>query len=592
MSGILDSIVIDNLTMTRGENVIQTSLELRNPLTAPKVHFISIRNASILLPEIKDVLKFAKLHTITDNIEKYPFLSHTLSISGFYNIRPVQNSNENFRLSVISIAGESTIVGNMNFKQKSFDGVSYNVAADLSIDPSKLEINSLSIQDDQEGKAKISGKINLSLFKILDFDLRSKIDKLLLLNVQNITLSYPISGKLICSSNNVLLKGTYDKPNLSGSFTIDGFDLSSQNTYSSKLAYNSFNFINFTARENSFSSNKINLSDSIKTYFGILPENKLEEQSNSFLNKLTYDIDITSNQFLKYTHVLDQKFGAELSINVNKLALNLRKSENLLLNGYANINSGNFKYYATNFKLEDGGSVVWVNNKISDGKLSNVRAKKNVSLYNISNSQTENIDIFLKLSDNISNPKLEMGYSISYPNTNETHYFKSIGSSLTGIEDANAESTIFGILLTGQRSIANTSSNGSNGNIKASSIGLNIVSNFIAQQVSRILGNISWIQSFNIGLDNSLTALDFSITGSIPGLDNKWFFTVENRGMPMSGNQRYTYGGKEKLNYAITPNISFDVFHSNQRSTFNLDNLSTDFFGAGKTQFKSFHTIA
>ena len=277
------------------------------------------------------------------------------------------------------------------------------------------------------------------------------------------------------------------------------------------------------------------------------------------------NLQLSSIEPLKYTMIFDRLRGEQLESSINNLSLMVSKNnQQYQLFGSVNVVGGKYKFSNSNFDLQDGGKISWNSVDIRNGVMNNLYGSKYISTSNQQSGERDNVKLLLAITGTLNEPQVAMGYYLN-EQTQPYASMNMIGGQSSQI-DPNAELNVISLLLSKQWYVR-PGSNGQNGNLAVSSVGLSAGTGILSSRISRVIQDLGGLESFNVnvGMDKrgALRGLDLYLALSVPGTGGKVRFigTGSSPGSSESTTADY-YGTAQKIEYRVTPKVYLEASRS------------------------------
>ena len=435
--------------------------------------------------------------------------------------------------------------------------VSYLLNGELYVTPKAIELREITLSDKSNGSGVINGVVKLEKLKPTGLELMGSSNRLLLFNKKD-KEDETSFGTITGTTRNILVHGTLSEPILEGEMKIDAADFSLYRLGANESAkyVGVDKLIEFIPRYPSQSTPNIENRRTAP---------KPADFYHSLIDILQIkNLRLSSVEPLKLTVIFDRLRGEQLESSINNLSLNVSKyNQQYQLFGSVNIIGGKYKFSNSNFDLQDGGKISWNNVDIRSGVMGNLYGSKYLNASNPQNGERDNVKLLLAITGTLNEPQVAMGY---YLNEQAQPYasVNMIGGQSSQI-DPNAELNVISMLLSKQW-YARPGSNGSNGNLAVSSVGLSAGTGILSSRISRVIQNIGVLESFNVnvGMDKrgAMSGLDLYFALSVPGTGGKIRFI--GTGSPGSGESASAnyYGTAQKIEYRVTPKVYLEASRS------------------------------
>ena len=436
--------------------------------------------------------------------------------------------------------------------------VSYRLNGELYVTPKAVELREITVSDNNNGKGVINGVVQLEQLKPRRLELTGRLNRLLLYNKKDKEDDTSF-GNITATSRNIVVHGTLSEPVVEGELRIDSADFSlyrlGANESTKYIGVEKFvEFIpRYPAPITPDSENKKIVAKPAEFYHSLIDILQIK------------NLQLSSIEPLKYTMIFDRLRGEQLESSINNLSLMVSKNnQQYQLFGSVNVVGGKYKFSNSNFDLQDGGKISWNSVDIRSGVMNNLYGSKYISTSNQQSGERDNVKLLLAITGTLNELQVAMGYYLN-EQTQPYASMNMIGGQSSQI-DPNAELNVISLLLSKQWYVR-PGSNGQNGNLAVSSVGLSAGTGILSSRISRVIQDLGGLESFNVnvGMDKrgALRGLDLYLALSVPGTGGKVRFigTGSSPGSSESTTADY-YGTAQKIEYRVTPKVYLEASRS------------------------------
>ena len=395
-----------------------------------------------------------------------------------------------------------TLDGILRFNNSSFlvdaTNVSYKAKGGLILKENNVFLEDVVLYNQQDdlsnGKAEVTGKIELENLNINKLDIGMKTDRFLVMRNETQKVKKDLYGKLIISTEDDSLRfwGTLEKPNLEGYVSLESADLKMPDEEEVQLVKSKFIY----KREGDLITASYGRADSVK----VKKVAKAQEVQESLMELLNIDLDIEFrgrtlvdmqiNQFLRTSVII----GTPINVKNIRYVKN-RNNKEAKLYGRIILKEGSKLSFFKTFDIT--GDINFPTGNISNPKL-DLKAEYQGTTRDY---KQYNVEIFV--TGTKENPILRFEYDIAGD---------------TGIGDNEEKLTeIINLLLTGSTSDDNKAANGN----QDINLQTTIASDLVTRQIAQELGKLGL--SAQIDFDENFEDARVKIGGDIVG-GARWSF--------------------------------------------------------------------
>jgi hypothetical protein len=433
----------------------------------------------------------------------------------------------------------------------------YKLNGEVYVTPKAVELREITVRDNYSGTGVINGVVKLDKLQPSGMELKGRLNSLLLYNKKD-KGDETSFGTITGSTQNILVHGTLSAPVIEGELRIDSADFSlyrmGANESTKYIGVEKFiEFIpRYPSQNNPDMENRKTPGNPTEFYYSLIDILQIK------------NLHLSSNVPLKYTVVFDRLRGEQLESTINNLSLIVSKyNQQYQLFGSVNITGGKYKFSNSYFDLENGGRIIWNNVDIRNGVMNNLYGSKYLNASSQQTGERDNVKLLLAITGTLNEPQVVMGYYLNeqsqpYASTNR------IGGQ-SSLIDSYAELNVISLLLSRQWYVK-PGSNGQNGNIAVSSVGLSAGTGILSSRISKVIQDIGGLESFNVNVGmnkrGALSGLDLYFALSVPGTGGKVRFI--GTGTPGIGESSATdyYGTAQKIEYRVSPKVFVEASRS------------------------------
>jgi hypothetical protein len=468
--------------------------------------------------------------------------------------------------------------------------VTYLLTGQITGNPSRIDIDHLSIRDTREGTGTISGLVGLDGLKPVSVNLSGSFRNTLLYDKKDMKDDTAF-GTITGTTDNLRFYGELTAPTAEGDLrlTSANFSLYRKGSNESAKYIGVEKFITFVPRHPG--------PKPIEAATAKAPE--YPQFHYNLLDILQIkNFRIWSNAPVKGTIIFDRIRGERIEAAMHNLALQVNKSgPRYSLFGSVDMTGGKYTFSNTSFDLENSGKVTWNNDEIRDGNLIDIYGTKQITASDIQTGERDNVRLLIAVRGTIEKPDVRMGY---YLNDDPQPYAATnvIGKQASHI-DPYADLNVISMLFSRQWYL-DPERHATKGLNTVSSVGFSAGTGLLSSQVSNIVQNIAGLESFNVNLgsnaNGNLSGLELTYAILVPGTNGKMRF-VGTRKTPVtesSNTTNYYYGSSQKIEYRVTPKVYVEASRSygitSNNGTFTNLQKPTENWGASVSYREKFHT--
>lgn len=452
--------------------------------------------------------------------------------------------------------------------------VSYLFNGKVTVSPSKVEWENLTIKDYYGGSGATSGAVYMDNFSVRDISITGNCDELRLFDRDDAGGEDPF-GEITASSDNLRFYGTLNAPILEGSLELDvtQYTMFKSGASSKAKLAEAGKFITYTAREDTSLEARLKRDQSLnKTLSLFLEVSQTQKQptfQESFLDKLRIsNFSVKNKRPITYTVIFDRYSGERLLTEIDDMNLTIQKrAQNYTARGSVSISSGKYDFATTSFNIRSGGSLTWNNEDLKNATMENLYADKDVRINDKELNEVDDVRLSLYIGGSLANPQVEMGYwlnDVSQPYSAESQF----GDESSNI-DPNAQLNVLTMLFARQWYIKPGSSTAIGGNSAITSIGLSTGVGLISTQLSRLATGIPGLRSVNINIasdaEGTPTGVDLSIALTVPGTDGRLKLITSGstaKSTLAAAEDAGYYTNAQRLEYQLTDNVIVEAYRS------------------------------
>ena len=505
------------------------------------------------------------------------YLTGTGKISGDFDV-PVLDAS-------IDLRGGEAEIPRFNLLYTDFSG-------DLTIDKDKIRLENGVFQDATGGVAEFSGDFLFNDYRYFSFDLAGNLDELLIMN-QDYLDDLPFYGQIWASGSLTLTGPAFNALLISNDAVTKA---------SSEL------FIPVTESEVDSDAGFLIFADST----GNIPDiNQLGKRKNifkrpdgerKFVEGLSLDLNILAPSGSTIHLVFDPLLGDAMNA-VSSGRIQIQRSEGEFRTfGTLNVESGDYLFtagdvFARRFFIDSGGTIVWDGDPI-DARLdipASYRTRASVAGLPENAFSGDHIPLVVQLdiSGRVSSPEVDLNLRADRSDRSYRGNYEAIEAILNQTERLTDYAT--SVMLTNSfllttESATNTSNLTNSGN----QIAFTSVSQLVASQLNRFLGEALPNVDLNLGLQGeSLEDPEVTYGVALYLLDQR--LVIRGQGVyqnEITSNQP-DLEGEFEVEIRLSPSVSVSVFLRREGDLL-AENALTSTRGAGlsyHTQFSSWQRL-
>jgi len=467
--------------------------------------------------------------------------------------------------------------------------VTYTVQGSIVGSPSRIDLGSITVRDNQQGTGTISGMIGIRGLEPVSVNLAGRFSNLLLYNKKDMKDDTSF-GTIRGSTDDLRFSSELTEPKAEGELRLTSTDFSLYRKGSNESAkyIGVEKFIRFVPRRP--------VSKPVET--AKVPSHGPAQFHYNLLDILQIrNLRLLSNVPIRSTMIFDRIRGERIEATMNNLTILVNKSgQQYSLFGSVDITGGKYTFSNSSFDLENSGKVSWNNEDIRQGRLSDIFGSKQLSAIDAQTGERDNVRLLNAVSGTIEKPDVRMGYYLN-DDPQPWSAVNMIGRQASHI-DPNADLNVISMLFSRQWYF-HPERQTSRGVNPVSSVGFSAGTGLLSSQLSGIVQNIAGLESFNVnlgtGANGNLSGLELYFSVLVPGTSGKIRFV--GTGTPVSGSGTATndyYSSSQKIEYRVSPKVYVEAFRSygmtgNDAAYINLQK-PTENWGVSVSYREKFHT--
>ncbi|WP_197496119.1 translocation/assembly module TamB domain-containing protein [Maribacter hydrothermalis] len=371
----------------------------------------------------------------------------------------------------------------------------------IDIDQDEITFNAFAINDINQGKVTIDGKVTTNSFANPSFDLSVKTDQFRILDSKkgDDELVYGIAS----IEADITVKGDLELPVIDGKLRVrDVTDLTYIVPQDQLDIQERDGVVIFVNRENPNA---------------ILTRNE-EETTNSFFAGMDINTLLEIGNEAKFTIVLDEKTQDKLQASGSALLnLNIDPNQDIRLSGRLELNSGFYRTSLYNlvsreFQLQKGSSIVWSGDpfdaKMDVTAIYEIETSASSLMSSISYGTDSNVSgsyqqltpflVYLNIDGQLTQP--EISFALDMPESAQGNFGGAVYGRIQQLNEQESElnKQVFSLLAL-NRFYPTTGSDGSSGG--AVSIARNNVNKVLSNELTSISNKLLGNTGFELGFD-------------------------------------------------------------------------------------------